>query len=147
MESKYLVPGVIGAGALSAYALDKTGTVNLFGEAGKTQLGKGEALGVCKQISVVGEANYQVTDISFSKTEPDVGEQFQVTATYTNNGEIAESTGEGMVLISDKLGQLGKAPINYIEPGATDTVTFTVTINQAGSFSLCADIRPITLQG
>jgi len=38
MESKYVIPGVIGAGALGAYALDKTGTVDLFGP--ETPLGE-----------------------------------------------------------------------------------------------------------
>lgn len=145
MEAKYLVPA-IGAGALGlgAYALDKTGAVNLFGQA-ELEAGQEQALGACSPITVLGGADYAVTDIAISNTEPETGEQFQVTVTYTNNGDTAERTGEGVVLTSDKLGQLAKAPINYIEPGATDTVTLNVTINQKGDFTLCADIQKITL--
>jgi len=62
METKYVVPGVIGAGALGAYALDKTGTVDLV------DVGQAKVLGETidtKKVTVEKESKGEISSTDY----------------------------------------------------------------------------------
>ncbi|MGA9049236.1 MAG: CARDB domain-containing protein [Dehalococcoidia bacterium] len=89
-------------------------------------------LAACAPQQTETPANFEVISMSVKPSQVLTGEEVTVTAQVTNTGSMPGNF-SGPLIINGK--QIQGNPVT-IQPGATRTVTFTFTLNDAGKYSV-----------